>query len=244
MSFWKRLFPRSTPPPSIPKAEPLPEGDVVAIAGTLPLDMAFDGLTAMRLAFSPDSRTLALAGSGYSGEGLVQLHNLVNGNKDVRKVTDIKGANHIAFSPDGEMLALAGEDGRVVCCGSGDDQTLFSVAGHQATVWSVSFDPTGALVASASSDGTVKIWGARNGKLRKTLTAHSETVFAAVFSPDGSTLATAGGADQDYAIRLWSMPEGKKTAELHGHRGIVYDLAFSEDAARLASAGGMGHVRI
>jgi WD40 repeat protein len=139
--------------------QPLPSaGDQVRIwnvaDGKLYRRMAGNGT--LDIAFSPDSRTLAM----LNGE-----LNIVLWQFDTQKnVQTIKGDfSSIQFSPDGSLLASGSKDGSIQLWQASDGKLLATLKGHTAPVTTVAFSPDGLLFASVSQDGIGKLWEIEGG---------------------------------------------------------------------------------
>jgi WD40 repeat protein len=190
------------------------------------------GVTA--LAFSPDSRLLAVATGGDAGAE-VQLWNVATRQQvEVSKDGPASFAapnpgsilNAIAFSPDGRLLATAVND--TAADGTGGTVQLWNVATGQpagsplpadtnsgGTVTGVAFSPDGKLLATAEYDpaggGTVRLWnvatGQQVGVSLSVAPGHGGTVTGVAFSPDGKLLATAASDAAGATVRLWNVPQ-------------------------------------
>lgn len=114
------------------------------------------------LAFTPDSRTLAIGNSDKN----VYLWNVASPARPQRIGAPLTGPSGqtwaVAFSPDGKTLAAGANDGTVWLWNLADaarpalTATLSGLPGH---VFSVAFSPDGAQLAAASyDDDTVRLW--------------------------------------------------------------------------------------
>jgi WD40 repeat protein len=145
----------------------------------------------------------------------------------------------VYFSFDGRLLASASQDRTVRLWDTKSWKSLFTLQGHQDSVYSVMFSPDGKKVATASADGTVKLWDPRSGHELKTLKGPDKSSISCVqFSPkDGKWLATANG---DGTVYVWETDSGELFKKRHGtspDEGVNM-VSFSPEGEMLASAGG------
>ncbi len=115
------------------------------------------------LAWSPDSHTLASAGSSAE----IMLWNAEDGREIGRIPTGVPDQYilSLAFSPDGSRL-IAGTyvpsasppPGQVLVCDIATGKLVKSLVGHRLGVWCVTVTPDGKRILSASDDGSVRIW--------------------------------------------------------------------------------------
>ncbi|NJR48793.1 MAG: WD40 repeat domain-containing protein [Leptolyngbyaceae cyanobacterium CSU_1_3] len=157
--------------------------------------------TVHALAYSPDGKTLASAGSDKT----IKLWNTADGSL----ILILKGHGDqvlsITYSPDGKTLASAGSDKTIKLWNTADGSLVNSLNSHDDSVRAVAYSPDGQMLASASSDKTVKLWNMTDGSLIATLKEH-EGVYAIAYSPDGKTLASVSGDDgKGRTVKIWGV---------------------------------------
>jgi WD40 repeat protein len=209
------------------------------------------------VAFSPDARWLATAGSTGGGGrqgmpgGVVKVWELKTRTL-ARKFTGLPTvATAIAFSPDGRLIAAgsSGIGGELPLPGQVDvweretgerRHTLMGKAAVQpgenrCAVTSVAFSPDSRRLAWADSEGTVRVRDLPSGAEAFTLSGHTGWVRAVAFSPRGDRLASGG---DDGSVCLWDLATGQRIKVLAGHSLPIQAVAFSADGQRIESAGG------
>lgn len=179
------------------------------------------------LAFSPDGRLLAAAGSS------LKLWNVADGSL---ALTINSGYADIAFSPDGLTLAGTGGTGyntvfvRLHRVADGALLESFTAGGS-----GIAFSPDGQLLAANGKRGFDLF--RTDGK---TLWHLDGVRRAVAFSPDGGFLAIAGNGLGDYryddTIQLYAKKDGALLRTMK-RTGTVSALAFTSDGATLVSTG-------
>jgi WD40 repeat protein len=225
------------------------DSDTVRVRATL----ARHNSDILGLAFSPDGKTLASAGTR---DRLIRLWDPADGRLRGTRTVPGTSLGCLAFSPDGKRLAAGGSALWVWDLEGGAAPARLS--GHAGEVQALAFSADSKLLATGSADHTVKVWELARGKVRTSL-AHPAPVLAVAFaspgpagkipspkealdplksrvpSPLGDGLLSTG--DALGTIRLWDTAAGKELASVHPHNGPVHSLAFSPEGSTLASGG-------
>jgi WD40 repeat protein/serine/threonine protein kinase len=168
------------------------DADTGALQATLP----GHGAPVLSLAFSPDGKALASAGTWDHTARLLDLSSGKERATLTAQEQYVWPFWVVAFSPDGKTLATGGDPASVKLWDAATGKPIRTLTGHAAVVWSLAFCPDGKTLASASYDGTIKLWDLETGEPRTTL--HTR-VRAIAFSPDGTVLASS---TRD-GLRLW-----------------------------------------
>jgi WD40 repeat protein len=222
----------------------------VATQRQIPGPPPFPGLgTQIRsVAYSPDSKTLAISLDEGSGDGTICLWDIAT-DKQVGSSITIPGslAVSVAFSPDGKILASGNQDDRVRLWDVATRQQIGRPLGGAAgdNVNSVAFSPDGKILASGSDDGTVRLWDvATREPIGNPLTAPIHAVESVAFSPDGKILASGNDdGDGNATVWLWDVATRQLSGSpLAGPTNTVESVAFSPDGTTLASANDDGTV--
>ncbi len=192
--------------------------------------------TPMRMAFSPDGRSLA----ALNRHGVWVWDVATGAVRRVGAVPEgmlIMEPMGIPWSPDGRLVASS--VGRTVVVWDVASGRRTALDGHTADLFALAFSPDGRSIASTGADRTVRLWDLATGTGR-VIGRHDAEVFQVRFSPDGRTVASAG---YDGAVRLWSL-DGGPERRLGTHAGGAYVVAFSPDGRRLASGGADHEIRL
>jgi WD40 repeat protein len=205
------------------------------------------------IAFSPDSRSLAIA-----CDAAIELWDVTR-RYLMKTFTGHQGkVSKVAFAPDGKVLASASHDGVVLTWdlqtgyvlrifigrkrwlvklavgADGRRQVLRRWVDHPGWIIDLAFAPDGQTLASASHDGFVRIWNVKRGREIRLLVGHTQGVNAVAYTPDGRYIVSAGA---DATVRVWNAANGSEIDCMQGHTGIIMSVAISPNGEKLATAG-------
>ncbi len=182
------------------------------------------------IAYSPDSKWIAVAGS-YGG---VYIFNVATGapGKPLPRESYLD-VQAVAFSPNGKSLAAATSSGLRIWSSSDWGNVVPALIGQAKDGdYAVAFSPDGKEVATGSVNKGVLLWNAANGAPIGN-SGSTADVGAVAFSPDGSLVA---GGDDGGTVSLCK-PDGTsvRSFDAEDFRSI-HTLAFFRDA-RIAVGG-------
>jgi WD40 repeat protein len=189
------------------------------------------------LAFSPDSRRLAAAGTRSSD---VWLWSIPDGQPlllpDVVEGCSVEA---LAFAPDGRLLAIGGIDwlalrgseGRLVLWDLHGNTIAAVVPGGTS---SLAFHPSGRYLAASTLTQSIAVWDVAEQRQTADLQGHLDAVTCLAYSPDGRWLAS--GSD-DRTLRLWDVEHGQPCGLVELDTRIKA-LVFAPDGRSLFTGNG------
>jgi WD40 repeat protein/uncharacterized caspase-like protein/pimeloyl-ACP methyl ester carboxylesterase len=127
--------------------------------------------------FSPDGKTLALA--GFNG---IMLYGL----EDHGRIEIPESTRELKFSPDGNILASMSYDGSVKLW-DWRRETTSSYIDHGININAVMFSSDSQTITTTTDD-SIFSWN-KNGRFRSRLIENNDKLLSVVTSPDGKTLA-------------------------------------------------------
>lgn len=187
------------------------------------------------VAFSPDGKSLAVAGYGE-----VLLWDLDKGQLAKRlgggKLGDAVGA--VAFLPDGKSLAVGGgtpyKNGAVSILNVDTGNVTTTLDEPEEVVYCLALSPDGKMLAAGGADHRAHVWSVADNKLLTTIDVHNGWVLDVAFSPDGTMLVTAGA---DRTAIVWKVDDWSRVQTFDQDEAIQ-GAAFAADNKLLALAVG------
>jgi WD40 repeat protein len=182
-----------------------------------------------RVAYTPDGKTLASAGSGP----VIRLWDPGTGKELHRDLEGHLSRVHaVAISRDGKLVASGGEGIILWNRSTGKVVRKIPVKGG---VSCLALSPDGKTVAAGGLGRVVQLWEVQSGKVTAEFKPHANSVRDLAFSPDGKLLASG---DTQATIRVWDLKDGKKVREID-NRSLTESLglSFSPDGKTLVCAG-------
>jgi WD40 repeat protein len=198
---------------------------------------------AQRLAFAPDSRSLAI-GCG-DGAALV-VRNLESGEPVGPKYVGHAGyPTHCALLPGD--VAVIGDSVGAVCAWDARTGRRRWISHHgivgksgstlASAVRGLAASPDGKLLVTSCYDDTVRLWNAGTGQEILRLPGHGEegvVTTPIAFTRDGKRFVTTA---DDLFVRVWDVPTGKALAE-HAARPPGYEVGETDDGGTKGGPGG------
>jgi RNA polymerase sigma factor (sigma-70 family) len=164
------------------------------------------GLTegVMRIAFTPDSKTLL-----SSDQRSIYWWNVADGKQVTEHPSTTGTALGISFSPDAKTLAIASRTRvRIGDMTTGKEKP--NLGGHEDAVNAVAVSPDGKTIATGGQDRFIRLWDAATGEERRQLGANEHFFQSLTFAPDGKTLISRGYEySEETKVCVWDVVTGK-----------------------------------
>lgn len=183
------------------------------------------------LAFTPDGRSLASAGT----DGGLHLWDLETCTARLLGFHDYPCS--LSIAPDGWALVCGWQRGVTLWNLVTFDPSNLSTVAPNARVC---YSPAGRHLAVAGRQ-TLHLWDTRTWQPSRLGVNWEQDVGNLTFSPDGKTLATDfwvmhHGGTWEHWVRLMDVETGNERGALRGHGNCANGLAFSPDGTTLAAA--------
>lgn len=205
--------------------------------GRLVRSLSAPGRQLAVLAFFPDGKTIAAAGTDRA----MHFWDVASGK--LQRRTGLPRANWLAVSPDGKRLATSdGTNVHVLDAAGGKVLQTITKQTHCA------FSPDGRWLATTTTrDSKVspQLWDVATGKPGRRMASSNQRFTAPVFSADGARLAAGCmyGTDRGSVV-VWDTKTGRVARRLAGQGYYVSYLAFSPAGGLLAATSRVGSVRV
>jgi RNA polymerase sigma factor (sigma-70 family) len=205
------------------------------------------------VAFAPDGRTLAWAGTNPPQSvdpnapdwRVITLWDVASRTVKTGLAGHTAGISSLAFSADGTMIVSGSYDQTVKVWHAPSGKELATLKGPLA-IHCVAISPNARFIVAATGNeyagddnriptqkGIVKVWDVATRLELAALPAHEGSARAVAFSPDGKIFASAG---RDGQVKLWDTQTRDLRVIFQGHHGYIYSLAFAPNGKTLASS--------
>jgi len=203
------------------------------------------------LAFSPDSKHLAVAAGVPARLGEVQVWEVESGRQSAAWKVSADSIYGVSWSPSGDRIAFGGADKTVRVIGWPSGKETMRFDNHSDWSLQTSWLPAGNRLLSGSRDRAIKLIDASSGQFIDDINKLLEPVTCLARHPKEETVLYGGG---EGGLRIYRARENQERTDANNdvnlvrnferQPGPVQGVAFSPDGTLAAAAVPNGEVRI
>ena len=194
------------------------------------------------LAFSPQGKSLAVAGGVPSEEGLVEVFTWPSGESMFVCKGHEGSVLAIAWKSD-SLFATASLDHGIAIWDAKTQTSVQRLKGHSRGVSALCFLADQPLLVSGSLDQNLRVWNTDTAELVRTMNNHTGEVHQLKMRPVAAGLPMIASVSEDRTVRFWHPTTGRmvRFAQLTSSPLAV---AWLPDGSQVAVAAADGHVRL
>lgn len=203
------------------------------------------------LRFSPDGRTLAVAGGDPGVRGVLQCWEVESGRRTWHVELGHDLLMGLDWHPDGARLATGGAEKVVRVMAAGDGAVLAALPVHSDWVLGVAWVDDGRRLVSGSRDRSLRLLDGGTLRLIDVLNREGEPVGHVQRRPGSEQVAFAGGESRVRLYQAFERPPAADPGQDPNHvrefdswPGGSTALAFSPDGQWIATAGAPSGVTV
>lgn len=205
------------------------------------------------LAFSPDGKALAVAGTGRLEVWDIETGKLRSAIKNEvmttvsRLVKDDDGAFRevreavprpddvmaVTFSADGKTLFSSGKENVIKLWDPDSGKEKGKLSGHATPATHLALSTDGKVLASGTFHREIKVWDVDRQKEVASFDNGGASVYGLALSADGKRLLSSSGSD----VILWDVAKKEAVGRFKGARATASRVAFSPDGRLVVGQG-------
>jgi WD40 repeat protein len=197
------------------------------LAGKVSINVQTGNVFQYLMAFSPNSKYIATAGS-Y--DRILKVWDLRAGRTIASFTAHQLEINSVQYSPNGRYIVTSSEDSTIKVWNAYDFSLLYTIK-RPVPESEVIFSPDSKQLVAGGRDSLIKFIDIHTGKILKTLKKHKGTITSLCFMPNDSDYLFSGGADS--LVYKWDLTKNDWDHWYSG-KGKVMDVSVSNDGKYLS----------
>ena len=198
------------------------------------------------IAFSPDGKSLAIAGGTPGSSGELELWQWPSAQKLATYKLHSDVIYQLAWIANSKRLFTASHDGEVLEVAPSSGMITQRFVGHSQPVRALLLLPDQQTLLTAGNDQTIRVWDTKTGNLLRSLHNHTKAVHALALKPqskDGE-LPIAASIGADGTLRLWQPTIGRMMRFRRLPASVPLALAWYGKGECLLVTDDKGHLHI
>lgn len=183
------------------------------------------------IAFSPDSKFLAVGGGSMFDRRTITVFEMPGGRRILELLGHNNQINGLAFTPDGTRLISGSNDRSIRIWEIPTGRQVGQIQDMQ-EIRGVACAAGGTLIAAGGSQCCVTVWDLATSAGKGQLQRHAKAILAVAASADGRLIASGS---HDETVMVWDLQQNAMVRALQGNGSEITSVAFSPDGSRLAA---------
>lgn len=194
------------------------------------------------LAFSPDGKSLGIAGGTPAEEGIVEI--VAWPEMDRRKRIGDHSDSVMAITwVDKFRIASASLDHQILICSIASESPPIRVSGHSKGVTALCVIQASNQLVSAGIDQNLRIWDLGSRELIRSMNNHTLPVHSLALRPGDHPLAMVASVSEDKTVRLWQPSIGRMVRFVR-LTSAALDVVWLMDGSAIVVACEDGRIRL
>ena len=195
------------------------------------------------IAFSPNTKYLAVGGGAPSEDGVVEVFSWPKGEPITRFDSHNDSVRSVIWQDNGRLLTASIDREIKLWHLEKETNSILTLKGHSRSVDAICLIGNGQTLVSTGADQSLRVWDMESGTLIRSMNQHTKPVNALELRPVRDGLPMVASAARDRTIRFWQPTIGRMVRYIRLDSEPL-NIAWTNDGDRILATCVDGHLRV